>query len=759
MVITKLKKLKLRNLLFLIAIPLMAIADLEQNTISSIHAPISHCYHWLDQKNDGYLSDKYNFARNNNGSITFYTSPSTSNGAIAGPGLYCAKSPVGSYGYGDRVIRLDFVDDIVLYDVKSGRKYCGLKGDYYSSQAECNSKPWDIKFYQGGGSGNTAWYVIRDPQAIRQWSANSKQVESDLNLNKQFANSAFQAHADKTIAAMISERSSIGELTIINNKARMNLIDILNDPEEMKEIPPLNLIARIQNYPGAKLGSLNKQEALETQANRALEDIHLEISDIKSAIGSESNLQRIFLSAANKMLNDQSLNLSKVNIISIYLLLKESKSSILTEPKLVKIWKALLKSDNVFENLVSAQISDAKDKEAFFKALPSVSEIGALKIESQFAILGLFNQFADTAKRAQQARPYIAEIFSNYLNEHIAYFQQAFERIDNKTLDASAILNKLVAQYALNDFKGFDPVYMGLLIEKNLNSIGDEKLKSYTEQLSKLDLPLTKEETYKILADFTEDKISLPSFIKDAQFLLMLFDRSLKEQPASSSPTNIYRFILSGFYEYFDTKIKKAKDDPAKILEQNKAEIFFLELASSLKGSLKMAYTYPLAQNAAHFSLTPKYPGSFRYRTHPMERFLEKYNKGDAQFDALLEDITANSFDGSYLHYLAYLGLERKNQDAQTLLRIQIDAITSDAYDAFRGTKGFTISDAEKKDWRNYIHNSHIANAGRNRVKSDFCGLTQKLNDFNRRLFHFASDDQVDKMKDLIEEARDQKCF
>ena len=88
-----------------------------------------------------------------------------------------------------------------------------------------------------------------------------------------------------------------------------------------------------------------------------------------------------------------------------------------------------------------------------------------------------------------------------------------------------------------------------------------------------------------------------------------------------------------------------------------------------------------------------------------------------------------------------------------------LDTLTSDAFDNFRSTQLYTLSNTEKKNWHNYIYNSHIANAGDNRAKSDFCGIADTLNKFSRDLPNAVSPAQLSKLQDLIDEGENNNCF
>ena len=58
------------------------------STKNAYHLPIKYCYHWLSESSKKYLTHKYNYSKKNKGELTFYTTSASSNGAVAGPGLY-----------------------------------------------------------------------------------------------------------------------------------------------------------------------------------------------------------------------------------------------------------------------------------------------------------------------------------------------------------------------------------------------------------------------------------------------------------------------------------------------------------------------------------------------------------------------------------------------------------------------------------------------------------------------------------------------
>lgn len=304
------RKLKDFNRSFLILTSIFNIAyaanlDIAYGTKNDPHLAISHCYHWLDEANDKYLTYKYNYAKNNKDELTFYTTYSTSNGSVAGPGLYCAKSPSGSYSYGDRLIRVDLVDDIVMLDSTTGKKYCGIKGEDSTNSEECAQKEWDIKFYNGGGIGNSAWYVIQNPMAVSQWSATSDQLLQDLNVSIGLNDRSFRNHAQSTIERIKVERSEKGERIYINGNARLSIIDfVLNSPDKLDQIPPLNIVLRVAKDKSGRLGEDLKKEVISKYILRALESDGISFQDFLDVFGKTKILKSLFFENISHALGD-----------------------------------------------------------------------------------------------------------------------------------------------------------------------------------------------------------------------------------------------------------------------------------------------------------------------------------------------------------------------------------------------------------------------------------------------------------------------
>jgi len=330
--------------------------DVVFGTKNDPHLDITHCYHWIDQGSDNYLTYKYDHAQKNKDELTFYTTYSTSNGSVAGAGLYCAKSPSGSYSYGDRLIRVNLVDDVVMLDETTGVKYCGHNGADSTNSTECSSKEWDIKFYSGGGIGNSAWYVIQNPMAVDSWSANSDQIIDDLNTSISLNDSSFGGHARSAISAINAERKKIGEKTYYNQNARLSIIDlILNNPEKLSLMPPLNIVARVASDKSNRLTDEKRDEVLKKYLLAALMSDEITYSDFKDVFKKSESLKSMFISSVKTSLAD--ISKRNANIIAKAIVkFPESFDSIVSETHYRQLVDRIFSNKFHFNNLSSSDI-------------------------------------------------------------------------------------------------------------------------------------------------------------------------------------------------------------------------------------------------------------------------------------------------------------------------------------------------------------------------------------------------------------------
>jgi hypothetical protein len=289
----------MKNLIWLISLVLgLSALEANANTSRDAAVPLSHCYHWL-ASSKGYLDFKYAYAKDNGNELTFFTSPGTSNGSVAGPGLYCAKSPSESYGYGDRILRIELVDDVVMLDALTGKKYCGHRGNFYANDAECQAKDWDIKHY------NTSpdWYVIQNPRAVKSWSATTPSLIQDLRTEMSYGGSGYTSHANSVINVINADVQKNGVRDMVNTRARMGFVEIVKDDKLLRSLPALTVLGEFNREENLKkIDADLLAKVLEKTVKRILEDDFLPWSDVKPVLKGNAKIKKAFTAGIQKQL-------------------------------------------------------------------------------------------------------------------------------------------------------------------------------------------------------------------------------------------------------------------------------------------------------------------------------------------------------------------------------------------------------------------------------------------------------------------------
>jgi hypothetical protein len=687
--------------LFLLTVVTSAIAATRNDS----HLPISHCYHWLDQKNQNFLTYKYRYGDNNNGDVAFVAG---TNGAIAGPGLYCAKSPSGSYSYGDRVIRLELVDDIVMLDATSGKKYCGHNGTFYS-QSECNKKPWDIKFYTGGGKGNSAWYVIKDPQAIARWSANSDQVITDLTSSKSLNPGGASTHFDLTIRAINHERSSNGgQKTYTNQNARMSILKILTKPTLLRQVPALTVISKVANVPDSDYSKSKKIKVYKTQFKRAISDSFLSFDDFKGVLKIDKIVKKTFVDLVSRLNTSE---LKKANLPVVMLSLE--KYSTLSKSQAVKLWNHALLGAGSFQLFIDEGVK-ASDTigEAFASSIiQQINNIDQIQGHNFLPLISLMNSYATDSNFRTAYTNITEDLFVKAIANNASPVT-IFKNFTNKVINKKQVIQNSLHKYYTTQFVGLDLITVGHLAD--LAQLDASTMTNYSQIIQKMDIPASKIATYLIADDFQKGRITLPSMVSLPNYMTKLMQRALAER-GMKGMTNTYRFVFSDIFHYFFARIKAEKDVIKKDQLMSDASDFFYSFAESLPAPYFKSYGYILTQNASFFGM------KLKYKEHPIKDAFDRYQTGDQAFDTFFEDITKHALEGSYTHYLIE---NADDQKARDLLDIVINYFTGPDMTTWLASSEFTLSQKEKKAWKNMITNKKYAKNSKF-ISSDVCRLSK----------------------------------
>ncbi|HWU44521.1 MAG TPA: hypothetical protein VN132_13815, partial [Bdellovibrio sp.] len=663
------------------------------NRVNSPDYPITHCYHWLNERTAHYLQYKYEYAAKNKGELTFYTTPGTSNGAVAGPGLYCAKTPIGSYTYGDRVIRIDFVQDIVLEF--GGKKYCGFDGNF--DAANCPSKPADVELYNTSSD----WYVIKNPQAIASWSAYSDQLEQDLVAIKADGDSTANAHIDLTLATMKSDAGKFEKKVFQNGNQRMDLQKILDDPKLLAQIPPLSVISLVYAHPKIQ----NKPKHYESQFRRALSDSLLAFKDFEAVLKQDKEVKEAFLRVLKgvDIHNFHELNaavvLAAIDKVDASVAGMSSKNE---EQVVISLWNMMFSGSTSFDSLTQTNLSaDGIVRKSFAKALPTVGRMSEPKYLNEgniISLLKVMDQFAtgDGSVKAQ------TEVLLEALLKSKSSWQTSavYAGLKNPALaKEQALTSLLTSRNKTNGFNGFDPLTAGALFDSVADNIPEQSRKDIAVKLAALPLVVNDRLSYLFLEDLQNRKMSLPSFYDDATFIEKLIDRSIRERALGKNTTNTFRMILTGTFRYFSSRLSnnENKKSDKNTYTMDQVVDIYIGLAEKLyKTDISEPYAYIALQNAGLFA------AALKSNHHPIEKIVEDL---DLPKQKNFADIIATSIEPSLLTYLVNAS-KSKDADAkiaQLLLHETLAFIASPQFKDRTQVKNFGVPDFEKRAWHNVI--------------------------------------------------------
>lgn len=648
--------------------------------------------------------------------MTFYTTPGTSNGSVAGPGLYCAKAPSGSFSYGDRVIRIDFVEDVVIYDSLSGRYYCGHNGNFYP-QSECNKKGqnWDVKFYSGGGSNNYAWYVIRNPNVVSSWTANSSQLIKDLQADKRYGGSSYVVHADTTINLINSEVKVKGKATTYSNsKKRMALEDILKSQDLIAKIPPLSLIASI--HASTKISSTKKVTHYHQQFKRALKDTLLTYDNYQETITLDKNIKQSFLNVINNTINSTSLD----QYSAIILISAVNEFNISIPPSsAIRLWQQAFNSSSDLDSIIKAKIDNhGIFAQNFTSSLPSPGALSDKLDEINYnSFVSLLDNYFDRTKSTVDGSEYLKFVLEKVLKKSAFKVLGIYNNIKNSSLNKENALIDIFKNESKNKFKGHDPIYLGQLLDVIKNDIGKNELQQFQNDIKNLDLQVVKRHSYIILDDFEKGNISLPSFISEKEYIIKLVKLSIDQRVNGAGSTNTYRFVLSGLWHYIKRKMDKDANNKSNILKY--AQDLFVTISKSFKNNDMISYSYIAAQNASY------YFSNMKYTEHPMEYFYNDYDeKRNSPFDLFFEQVSSVSLDAGYLNYLS---THAKEDKAKTLINKMMDFYTGKKFDSYLSSDDFKRVDHEKSIWSNILYNTNLGSTDNGWIRGNHCAWVMAI--------------------------------
>lgn len=696
----------LRNLITMITVFQFLDLSALANRVNTPDLPLTHCYHWLNERTQKFLAFKYSYAEKNNGELTFFTTGG--NGAVAGPGLYCAKTPIGSLGYGDRVIRIEFVDDVVFGDGSS--KICGTNGHFYPNSADCDSKPLDVHLYNTSND----WYLIKNPQVIKSWSANSPQLISEMNAIKADGDSAAASHLDTTLQIMAQDGPNIKNRTIFNGQARMGIDKILKDPVQLAKVPTLTLISMIASAGPGVLSDREKAALYVTHFDRAIRDMLLSYDDFENTLQQNTELKEVFQSRISKLDFSNAENFNTTVLIRAI----DAFDIKISAEKVDKLWQAALVSAASLESLTGNKLkTNSPFRKRFAQALPPAAQLfSSVKDHNLVFLLVLLNDLV--GKDANLAAYTKGLLEKNLKSNQADNLMAVYLKIDNPGMEKEKALAELITGSSRSNFSGLNPLTTGLLLDQVRGQFSKQQLVSMEKDLMALPLKVNSRLSYLFVDDLKDGKLKLPSFYSPEQFLLKLTDRAINERYLGNATTNTFRMIVSGYFLYY-LKVANAERDPAeKAKVFKRASDFFMRFAQSMAGDKTSTYAYIAFQNGATFD------AGLKVGEHPLEKALSNVGQ-DTQADQLMESVVSTSMDPSVLMYLLDASQQKNGKvsmHAGRLLQSMLKYVTSPAFAQFLSSSEVKYFQIERKAWANVVNNQKYSANGH--VFSDLCSFS-----------------------------------
>lgn len=690
----------------LVGLPLVLLFSLHStaNLPQAPKMPIKHCYHWLNERTNGFLTYKYNHAVKTGGEFSFFTTGG--NGAVAGAGIYCAKTLLGSYGYGDRVVKLELVDDVVLSD--GSTKLCGTNGDFYRTKAECESQPVDIELFNHSAE----WYVIKRPEAIRAWTANDDSIVQDLNQIKAYGTPGSNAHFDATLALINLETTHMRKVTFQNPNSRLDILDILSDPKKISAIPLPTLIEIIALAPNTKLSEAQKRTHLQSFLLKMYQDPALTFSYLQNIV----SRSEIIRSQISRFLDGlKTTDLTKYNVGLILASIDRLKYNV-TDNMASALWSSLWTSKASYEGLLALGLTHPQLLSKFASFVPTSLDVTGISEANLIPLIELLNAYLpQDGKRHTQLMTGLLQRLA--VSPQYYRMFSFYQSLTNPALDKEGALGALLSQFANAPNLNLDLLMVAQLA--SVASVDVATLNAVHGHLTKLRLKTSSHLTYLMLEDFVAGHIKLPSTIKEETFLKLLVDRSLAERSLGANTTNTYRMILSGFFGFFSKRAAQQPDDNAKANELSRAANFFMSLSEDLAARGLFNYSYAALQNSHLFS------GGFNPGLHPLSGSIaSEYRTGNTARDKEIEMVLSRSLDSSVLLSLNLFANGRGElaSKARHLLASIFSYYNSTSFRKLSQTQSFKVVNTEKRIWPNFW--SHDDYAPRGRIRSDICSFT-----------------------------------
>lgn len=689
------------------------------NTISTNEDLINHCYHWIkeDQGNLKYLTKKYQDATKLGGAFSFELQGS---GNVRGAGIYCAKTPLGSSGYGDRVVRLNLVSDVVLFNEMSNT--CTVGGIRQPVNV-CSEKSPDIIAYNRPGA--DAWYVIKNPKAVQSWTSNDDTLKRDL-IENGFTNQA-------VLTYMENERKTIGIKFFQNTNARFGLKELLADSAKLNSTPIASVMMSLAGY----------QRSGNTEIPKSIVNSHLAqytqklLTSSSVSVGEIENLSKTFPELNLNTLAKSSLpSLNPAKALA----LNDKLGMNLSSDNLINLWRTVLNSPKSLQELDLDALPRRGDTvTAFNKVMQkdAAQLMGKISGKGAEKVLLLLNSMIVTGD--SQITSLATSLVKGLLKDSDGVDIPAlYAKIDSKELKKDQIFAAPILETALQSKDG-DPVSIVTSLQVVKNDLSPSQKQSLAANLEKMPLKMNSQSSYQIFQLYKDGRIS-SELLPEITFLPKLFGRALAEQDAGKTDTNVYRLLLSDYYGYLSAKVNNGT--------LTNAEIIFDKIYKGLMKQDRNEYAMTALQNYS----------AFHYKTNKWQQALISFVKDpknyttDSEYQANI-DTLVRSLDGDLMNTLIGYSTQTDNLEiariSKYLTSLTLNYLKSPDFVRDQAKSTFLASQKEKAAWQNFGASA--------RYDSDICYFA-KVIEASKSTLSKNFQDEANGVFDIVDSIKNDYC-
>lgn len=707
---------------------------------STPSVPVNHCYHWIKVQ---YLSGKYDYAQNNQGALSF----ENSNG-VEGPGLYCAKTPLDSMTYGERLIRIDFKEDVVFLDkAGTGQNVCGLVAGLISEE-ECKKKTPDVIFYDA----SSGWYVIKNPNVVRKWTSTSDLLKQEMEESKERADSSQIAKLAGVDRQISDEVRIQGQKSFVNKKSKSYLNQLAENGSNRTAVPPLvalNFISHNSTLP-ADIPDLDTHfEYFLSQALKDPRDFYKNTKslfddiDLAKYAKMKSFFQQIDFNHLENYNTATLLTFAK----ALQIPLNESQTdqlwrSVFADPKKAAQLESFSCNDKIQVAIDDSTIEEVENGAELMEGLSNIEEkvdslndsmnalisasfvknfpneerfAAVLNSENIAGYFNLLNECVGTSTRHSPISNYYKILFRAMIYSHKIYPSKLLYRnIKNRTMSKESLVKDVIAESATHHFQNVNPVNTSMLLEETRPQWGDQEYLEFTKTLTQVPISSEMLKSPDFLNFIINIATILPINYNLDLILTQLVQQAEQDSINEGKNKEFVQLVSSDLPQLLNDLFKNnnySLNSEKKRVQNNIVQVF-LNLATWLNTKKYNAWAYMYLE---HFLTLKINAVEIRFYNYPL--VTELFSSKSSEHEQLIEEIISQQFDYKMYDFLLNLAANTSSRERAAkylpILNKQLDYLNSRQLS----------TDLESREYG--LMNS--TETGRNPSYKNFCALMDSI--------------------------------